>query len=120
VKEFDLTPEIVPVQVLRTNQNPLADFLDCLRNFVERTGQRLNVFTLQRSDERFRKFLGQLLGDSFIFAPALGKCVEVARRFAFLQIRQQIDQVVNAAVGLLRACLEQVEKLFVVAEKSTD
>jgi len=88
------------------------NFLDRFRNFVERTGQRLNVFALQGSNERFGKFLSQLLGDSFIFAPAFRKRRQIACRLAFLQFREQIDQVMNAAIGLLRRSPPEGRKTF--------
>jgi hypothetical protein len=34
----------------------------------------------------------------------------------FLELREQIDEVMNAAIGLLRARLQQVVKLLIVPE----
>jgi hypothetical protein len=61
-----------------------------------------------------------LLRDALIFAPTFGKRRQITGRFAFLQLRQQIDQMMNTAVGQLRARLQQVVKLFVVTKESTD
>jgi hypothetical protein len=47
-KQLGLTPKIVPGQIRRANQDAFASFLDRLWNFVERAGERLNVFALQR------------------------------------------------------------------------
>ena len=44
--------KLVTVQIAREDQDPLADFLDGLRNFVERGGESLNVFAFERSNER--------------------------------------------------------------------
>ena len=120
IEQFDLFAKAAAVQILRTNQNALADFLDRLRNFIERRRERLNVFAFQRRDERLRKRFRQFLRDAFIFAPAVGERVETLRRIALLQFLQQIDQMMHAVVGLLRAALEQIEKFFVVSEKFAD
>ncbi len=48
VEQFEVALEIAPAQIFGTNQNALADFLDRLGNFVERGGQRLDVFAFQR------------------------------------------------------------------------
>ena len=120
IEQLDLFAETAAMQILRTNQNALADFLDRLGYFIKRGRQRLNVFAFERRDKCFAKLLGQLLRDAFVLAPALGELGQVLRRVAVLEFAQQIDEVMNAAVGLLRAGFEQIEKFFVVSEKFPD
>ena len=66
------------------------------------------------------QLLGQFLGDLFVFAPAVDEILQAFRRFMMLELRQEIDQMMDAAVGLLRAGFEQIEKLFVVSKKFPD
>src|SRR5215212_6523890 len=102
------------VQVGRENKNPFADLLDRLRNFIKRGGQRLDVFALERRDESLAELLGQLLRDPFVFAPAIDEFVKALRRIVMLELPKQRDEMMDAAVRLLGAGLEQVIELFVV------
>jgi hypothetical protein len=58
IKQLDLTPKIVPMQILRANQDAFANFLDRLRDLVERGGERLDILAFQRRDERLAELLG--------------------------------------------------------------
>ncbi len=109
--------EIVAVQIVRTDQDALADFLDRLGNFVERGGEGLDVFALERGDESLAELLGQFLRDLLVLAPAVDEFLQALRRFLALQLGQERDQMMHALVGLLRAGLEQVEEFFVVSEQ---
>src|SRR5437764_8636890 len=102
------------------NQDAFADLLERLRDFVERGGEGLDVFALEWSDESFAELLGQFLGDLFVFAPAVDEILQAFRRFMMLELRQQSDQMMHAAVGLLRAGFEQIEKILVVSKKFPD
>jgi hypothetical protein len=112
--------ETAAVQVGRKNKDPFPDFLDGLGNFVEGRGQGLDVFAFERCDERLAELFGQFLRDLFILAPAVDEFVEALRRFVMFEFAEKRDEMVDAAVGLLRAGFEQIEKLFVVAEKLAD
>src|SRR4051812_17225717 len=105
--------ETEPVQFRRENQDPLPDFLDRLWNLVERRGEGLDVFALERGDEGFAKLFGQFLRDSFVFPATGDEFLEALRRFVMLESAEKIHEMMNAAVSLLRAGFEQVEKLFV-------
>ena len=106
-----------PVQIGRENQDPFADFLDRLRDFVESGGERLNVFSLKRSDESLAKLFGQFLRDPFVLPAAVDEFVQTLGRFVVLEFSEKVNQVVNTAVGLLGAGFEEVEKLFVVTKE---
>src|SRR5438876_10951996 len=112
--------ETAAVQVRRENQDPLADFLDGLGDFVERRGEGLNVFALQRGDEGLAELFREFLGDSFVFPAAANKFIEALRRIVMLEFAEKINQMMDAAVGLLRAGFEQIVKLFVVTEELAD
>ena len=112
--------ETAAVQVRRENQDALADFLDGLGDFVERGGEGLDVFALQWGNECLAKLFGQFLGDSFVFPAAANKFIEALRRIVMLEFPEKINQMMDAAVGLLRAGFEQVVKLFVVTEELAD
>src|SRR6476659_7066138 len=112
--------ETPTMEVGGENENPLADFLDGLGNFVERGSERLDVFALERGNERLAKLLGQLLRDLFILAPAIDEFIEALRLFVMLEPAEKSDEMVDTAVGLLRAGFEQVEELFVVAKEFAD
>src|SRR5438876_11903672 len=112
--------ETAAVQVRRENQDPLADFLDGLGDFVERRGEGLNVFALQRSNEGLAELFREFLGDSFVFPPAANEFIEALRRIVMLEFPEKINQVMDAAIGLLRASLEEIVKLFVVTEELAD
>src|SRR5882762_9695409 len=112
--------ETATVQVGRENQDALADFLDGLGNFVERRAQRLDVFALQRGDERLAELFRQLLRDLFVLAPAVDEFIETLRRIVMLEFPEERDEMVNAAISLLRAGFEQIVELFVVAEEFAD
>src|ERR1041384_4311233 len=112
--------ETAPVEVGWENQNSLADFLNRLRNLVERRGERLDVFALEWGDESFAELFGELLGDAFVFAPAGDEFLEALRPLVMLEFAEQRDEMVNAAVGLLGARFEQIEKLFVVTKELAD
>src|SRR2546421_1053342 len=58
IEQVQMFLETASVQVSGKNQDPLADFLDRLGNFVERRGERLDVFAFERRDERLTKLLG--------------------------------------------------------------
>ena len=120
VEQLQMFLKIAAVQIARTNQNAFADFLDRLRNFVERSGERLDVFALQRRDESLAKLLGQLLRDLLVLAPAVDELLQTLRRIVLLQFREEIDEVMHAAIGLLRARLQEVVKFFVVSEQFLD
>src|SRR5207247_5175827 len=51
IEKLDLLGKTWRRQILRTNQHALANFLNRLWNFVERSGERLYVFAFQRRDE---------------------------------------------------------------------
>src|SRR5437762_1008689 len=70
IEELDLLAKIAALQILRADQNPLADFFYVLRYLIKRAGQRLNVLAFQRRDESFAKLLGKLLRDFLVFTPA--------------------------------------------------
>ena len=57
---------------------------------------------------------------SLSFAAAVRQIIQALWRIVVLELRQQVDQMMDAAIGLLRARFEQIEKLFVVSEKFTD
>jgi hypothetical protein len=77
----------------------------------------LNVFALQRRDESLRQFFGQLLGNSFVFAPALSERRQVGGRAFVVDLRQQVNQVMNAGIRLLRTRFQQVVEPLVVSEE---
>ena len=112
--------ETAAVQLAREDHDPLPDLFHRLRNLIERRGQGLDVFAFQRRDERFAKLLRQLLRDLLVLAPAVDKFLQALRRLVMLELRQQRDQMMHAAVRLLRARLQQIEKLFVVSEKPSN
>ncbi len=120
VEQLEMFLETAAVQVCRENQDALPDFLNGLGNLVERGSEGLDVLAFERSDESFAKLLGQLLGDPFIFPAAVDEFVQALRRIVMLEFTQQIDEMVDAAVGLLRAFFEQVVELFVVSEELAD
>jgi hypothetical protein len=120
VEELEVFLEAASVEVRRENQDPLPDFLDGLWNFVERGRERLDIFALERRDERFAKLFGQFLGDAFVLAPAGDEFLEALGRLVVLELPEKVDQMVNAAVGLLGAGFEKIEKLFVVSQESSD
>src|SRR4029434_3029132 len=97
--------EIAAVQVLRTNQNPLTDFLHGFRYLIQGAGQRLNVFALQRRDESFAKLLGELLRDFLVLAPAEDELFQALWRLVLLEPFQQRDPMMDARVCLFRALL---------------
>src|SRR2546423_12794470 len=99
--------ETAAVQVRRENQDPLADFLDGLGNFVERRGQRLDVFALQRRNEGLAELFREFLGDSFVLPAAANKFIEALRRIVMLELPEKINQMMDAAVRLRRAGFEQ-------------
>ena len=111
IEQFDLF-ETAAVDVLRKNHNALADFLDRLGNLIERRGQRLDILAFQRRDECLAELFRQLLRDLFIFAPAVDKCVQTLRRIVLLQFVQKGDEMMHAAVRLLRAALRANRKIF--------
>src|ERR1043166_4828251 len=112
--------ETAPVEIGRENQDPFSDFLNGFRNLVERRGERLDVFALERGDESFAELFGQLLSDPFVFAPAGDEFLEALRPLVMLEFAEECDEMVDAAVGLLGAGFEQIEKLFVVTEELAD
>src|SRR5438477_8932985 len=112
--------ETTAMQVRRENQDALADFLDGLGDFVERRGEGLDVFALKRGDECLAKLFGQFLGDSFVFPAAANKFIKALRRIVMLEFPEKINQMMDAAIGLLRAGFEKVVKLFVVTEELAD
>src|SRR2546423_8068075 len=58
IEQVQMFLETAAVEIRRENQDPFPDFLDRLGNFVERGGERLDVFALEWSDESFAKLLG--------------------------------------------------------------
>jgi hypothetical protein len=60
------------------------------------------------------------LRDPFIFAPAFGKRRQIMKRILIIELGQKIDKVMHARVRLLRARFQQIKKLFVVSEKSSN
>src|SRR6266404_2084733 len=120
IKELHLFAETATLQIFRANQDALAYFLHRLRDFIKRGRKRLNVFTLQRGDKRFAKLLGQLLGDLFVFAPAVHELLQTLRRLFLLEPLQQRDQMMHARVRLLRARFQQIIKLLVASEDFLD
>ena len=120
VEQFQMLLETAAVEFARKNQDPLSDLFHRLRNLVKRRCQGLNVLSFQRRDERLAELFRQLLGDLFVFSPAVDEIFQAFRRLVELELREQRDQMMHAAVRLLRACFEQVEKLFVVSQKSSD
>ena len=117
---FHLLAKIAAVQILRANQNPLADFLHRLGYFIKRGRKRLDVFALERRDKSLAKLLGQLLRNLFVFAPAAHKCFQTLRRSFLFQLFQKVNQMVHASVCFLRARLQQIEELLVVPENFLD
>src|SRR5438128_1048302 len=97
--------ETAAVEFGRKDQDAFADFLHGLGNLIERSRERLNVLAFQRRDERLAELLGQLLRDLFIPAPAVDKFVEALGRIVVLELAQKRHQMMDAAVGLLRAGL---------------
>src|SRR3954464_209165 len=112
--------ETEAVQFRRENQDSLPDFLHGFGNLVERGGEGLDVFAFERSDEGLAKLLGQLLGNALVFAPAGDEFFQTLGGIVMLEFTEKIDEMVDAAVGLLRALLQEVEELFVVAEELPD
>ena len=108
------------VEIVRTYQDALADFLDCLRNLIKGGGERLDVFALQRRDEGLAKLLGQFLGDFFILAPAEDEFLEALRATPALQLGQERDQMVDTLIRLFCAGFEQIKEFFVVSEEFLD
>ena len=109
--------ETAAVQFARKDHDPLPNLFHRLRNFIERRGQGLDVLPFQRRDKCFAELFGQLLRDLLILSPAVDEFFQAFRRLVLLELRQQRDQMVHAAVRLLRAGLQQIEKLFVVSEE---
>src|SRR5438477_1646859 len=120
LEKFHLPAETASMQIFRTNQDAFADFLHRLRDFIKRGRQRLNIFTFEWRDEFLAKLFSQLLRDLLVFPPAAHKFFQTLRRIFFLKPLQQCDQMVHAGVCLLRAGLQQIEKLLVVAENFLD
>ena len=58
------------------SQNALGNFLDRFGNFVERIGQRLDVFALQRRHKSFHEQLADFIRDGFVFPARSHKFVE--------------------------------------------
>ncbi len=108
------------MQVLWANQNALTNFLDCLRNFIECAGQRLNVFALERRDEGLAKLFGELLSNFFVLAPAEDELFQALRRLVLLEPFQQTRSNDAHCVGLFRALFQQIVKLFVVPKDFLD
>src|SRR6266446_5447947 len=105
--------ETAPVEVGRENQDSFADLLDRLRDFIERGGEGLDVFTLERRNESFAELFGELLRDLFVLAPAVDKFVQALGRIVMLQFSQEVHQMMDAAVRLLRAGFEQIKEFLV-------
>src|SRR6266702_4225799 len=115
-----LFAEIAPMQVLWANQNAFTDLLHRFGYFIKRGRQRLDVFALERRDKCFAELLGQLLRNLLISAAAAHKSFETFRRSLLLELFEQVDQMVNTRVRLLRARFQQIKKSLVVAEDFLD
>src|ERR1700720_4621095 len=109
--------ETAAVEFGRKNQDTFADFFHGLGNLVERGRERLDVLAFQRRDECLAELLGQLLCDLFILSPAVDKFIQARGRIVMFQLRQKGHEMMDAAVGLLRAGFEQVEELLVVSKE---
>src|SRR6202035_3744811 len=120
IEQMDLLRETRYRQVLRRNPNPFTDFLHRLRYFIERSRERLNVFALQRSDKCFGQLFGEFLSDAFILTSALSERRQIGKGILIVDLGQEINEVMDAGVGLLRARFKQVVKSLVVPEKSAD
>ena len=112
--------ETAAVQFARKDHDPLPDFFHGLRDLVERRRQGLDVFSFQRGDERLAKLFRQLLRDLLVLSPAVDEFFQAFRGLVALELRQQRDQMMHAAVRLLRAGFQQIEKLFVVSQEFSD
>jgi hypothetical protein len=117
VEELEVFVETAPVQVGWENQDSFADLLDRLRNFIERGGEGLDVFTLERRNESFAELFGELLRDLFVLAPAVDEFVQALGRIVVLQFSQEVHQMMDATVRLLRAGFEQIKEFLIVAEE---
>src|SRR5438876_110619 len=106
IEELDLFAKIAAMQVLRTDQDALANLLHGLRYLIQGAGQSLNVFTFKRCDEDFAKLLGQLLCDFLVLAPAQDELFKALWRLVLFESFQQRDEVMHARVCLLRALLQ--------------
>ena len=91
-----------------------------LSDRAKRRRQGLDIFSFQRRDKRFAKLFGQLLGDFFILSPAVDKFIQARGRIVMFQLRQKGHEVMDAAVGLLRARFQEIVKLFVASENFLD
>ncbi len=101
-------------------RNALADFLHCLRYFIQCAGQRLNVFALERCDEDFAKLFGKFLGDFLVLTAAQDELFQALWRLVLLEPFQQRDQMMHACIGFFRALLQQIVKLFVAPKDFLD
>ena len=112
--------ETAAVEFGRKDHDPFADLFHGLGNLIKRRRQGLDVLSFQRRDERLAELFRQLLRDLFILAPAVDKFIQARGRIVMLQLRQKGHEMMHAAVRLLRAGFEQIEKLFVVSQKFSD
>ncbi len=72
------------------------------------------------SDETFAKLLGQFLRDLLVLASGFHEFLQTLRGILLLQFAEEIDELVHAAIGLLRAALQEIKELRVVAEEFAD
>ena len=117
IEQFQVLLETAAVEFAGKDHDPLPDLFHGLRNLIKRRRQGLDVLSFQRRDERLAELFRQLLRDLFVLSPAVDEIIQAFRRLVVLELRQQRDQMMHAAVRLLRACLQQIEKLFVVSQR---
>ena len=114
-REFRLAHEPGMRQPAGIDREPFDNLFDHLGDPVEREGQGLDVFALQRRHEGPAELLGDLLGDALVLPAGVDKIIDFIGPVVGGVLLQKAAEQRGAGPGLLGARLQQIEELLLFA-----
>ena len=101
-------------------REPFTDLLDVLGNLIERRGERLDIFPLQRGDKGFAECLGGFQADSLMGAPALGEIEQNFVARVVFQFWKKPDKFRRGGARVVGPCFEEIVEGGVASEEAVE